>query len=93
MKTFDNSKNFFDIFCNSEPQFDSNLTKNISYSQHENEDHCKIQQFPDHVIAAVDKLTQSYKDTSSKPYLFTCFQLLIRESAQPVHYGEVMKKF
>ena len=84
------------FICNSEPQFDSYLTKNFAYSQHKNEDHCKIQQFHYHVIAAVDQLPQSFKDTSSKPYtipcLFTCFQLLIRGSSHIVHYGEVMEK-
>ena len=84
------------FICNSEPQFDSNLTKNFAYSQHKNEDHCKIQQFHYHVIAAVDQLPRSFKDISSKPYtipcLFTCFQLLIRGSSHIVHYGEVMEK-
>ena len=84
------------FICNSEPQFDCNLTKNFAYSQHKNEDHCKIQQLHYHVIAAVDQLPQSSKDTSSKPYtipfLFTCFQLLIRGSSHIVHYGEVMEK-
>ena len=56
------------FISNSEPQFDSNLTKNFAYSQHKNEDHCQIQQFHYHVIAAVDQLLQSFKDTSSKPY-------------------------
>ena len=72
------------------------LQKNFAYSQHKNEDHCKIQQFHYHVIAAVDQFPQSFKDTSSKPYtipcLFTCFQLLIRGSSHIVHYGEVMEK-
>ena len=82
--------------CNSEPQFDSNLTKNFAYSQHKNEDHCKIQHIHCHVIASVDQLPQSFKDTSSKPYttpcLLTCFQLLIRGSSHIVHYGEVIEK-
>ena len=83
------------FICNSEPQFESNPTKNFAYSQYKNEDHCKIQQFHYHVIAASDQLPQSFKDTSSKPYtipcLFTCFQLLIRGSSHIVHYGEVME--
>ena len=100
---FERTPEFFRLFqklfryfiCNSEPQFDSNLTKNFAYSQHKNEDHCKMQQFLYHVIAAVDQLPQSFKDTS-KPYtipcLFTCFQLFIRGSSHIVHYGEVMEK-
>ena len=83
------------FICNSEPQIHSNLTKNFAYSQRK-KDHCKIQQFHYHVIAAVDQLQQSLKDTSSKPYtipcLFTCFQLLILGSSHIVHYGEVMEK-
>ena len=93
---FDNSKLFRYFICNTEPQFDSNLTKNFAYSQHKNEDHCKIQQFHYHVIATFDQLPQSFKDTSSKPYtipcLFTCFQRLIRVSSHIVHYGELMEK-
>ena len=82
--------------CNSEPQFDSNLTKNYTYSQHKNEYHCKVQQVHCHHIAVDQQLPQSYKDTSSKPYtipcLFTSFQLLIRGSSHIVHYGKVMEK-
>ena len=85
------------FICNTEPQFDSNLTKNFAYSQLKIEDPCKIQPFHYHVIAAFDQLLQSFKDTSSKPYtipcLFTCFQLLIRGFSHIVHYGEVMEKF
>ena len=90
-------QNFFRYFIGiTEPQFDSNLTKNFAYSQNKKEDRCKIQQFHYHVIAAFDQLPQSFEDTSSKPYtipcLFTCFQLLIRGSSHIVHYGEVMEK-
>ena len=53
------------FICKSQPQFDSNLTKIFAYSQHKNEDHCKIQQFHYHVIAAVNQLPQRFKDTSS----------------------------
>ena len=85
------------FMCNTEPQFDFTLTKHFAYSQHKNEHHCKIQQFHYHVIAAFHQLPQSFKDTSSQPYtipcLFTCFQLLIRESSPLVHYGKVMEKF
>ena len=37
------------------------LQKNFAFSQHKNEDHCKIQQFHYHVIAAFDQLPQSFK--------------------------------
>ena len=84
------------FICNSELQFDSNLTKNFAYSQHKNEDHCKIQQFHYHVLASVDQLPQSFKNTSSEPStipcLLTCFQLLIRGSSHIVHHGEVTEK-
>ena len=30
------------FICNTVPQFDSNPTKNFAFSQHKNEDHCKI---------------------------------------------------
>ena len=33
------------FICNSDPQFDSNLTKNFLYSQHKNEDHSKYNNF------------------------------------------------
>ena len=89
-------KHFRYFISNSEPQFDSNLTKNIAYSQHKNENLCNIKQFLYHVIAAVDQLPQSFKDTSSKPYalpcLFTCFQVLIRGSSHLMQYGEKMGK-
>ena len=66
-------QNLFRYFiCNSGPQFDSNLTKNFAYSQHKNKDHCKILYFHYHVIAAVDQLPQSFKDTFSKPYSIPC---------------------
>ena len=97
LEYFRQFQNFLSIFYfNSEPQFDSNLTKNFAHSQLKNEDHCKMQQFHYHVIAAFDQLPQSFKDTSSKPYtipcLFTCFQLLIRESSHIVHYGAKIEK-
>ena len=99
-RTPENFSQFQKLFryfiCNSEPQFDSNLTKNFAYSQHKNEDHSKIQKFHYHVIASVDQLPQSFKNTSSEPStipcLLTCFQLLIRWSSHIVHYGEVMEK-
>ena len=62
-----------------------------------NEDLCRIQQLHYHVIAAVDQLPQSLKHASSKPYtipcFFTSFQLLIRDSSDIVHYGEMTEKF
>ena len=97
LNVFKNSQNFFDIlFAILSLDLILILQKTSHTASTKNEDHCKVQQFHCHVIAAFDQLPQSFKDTSSKPYtipcLFTCFQLLIRGSSHIVHYGEVMEK-
>ena len=97
LNIFDNCKNFFDfLFAIVCLNLILILPKTSHTASKKNEEHCKIQQFHYHVIAAVDQLPQSFKDTSSKPYtitcLFTCFQLLLRGSSHIVHYGEVMEK-
>ena len=73
---FDIPKTFRYFICKSEPQFDSNPTKNFAYSQHKNEDHSKIQQFQYHVIAAVGQLLQSIYNTMSL-HLFCKFHMLL----------------